>query len=129
MNPTTQLIQIQEQNKFLAPATQIVVEQEKEIEVKFKKIKAEITMYSSEVGQTDDTPFTTANGEQVKDGGIACPIKYKFGTKVEINNKIYSCNDRMGIRYQNTEHFDIWSASKQQALSFGRKQMTIKVYE
>ena len=120
---------IQIQNHQLANPVKIVIEQEKEIESPFKTIKAEITMYSSEVGQTDDTPFTTANGERVKDGGIACPVKYKFGTKVEINNKIYKCNDRMGTRYQNTEHFDIWSESKQQALSFGRKQMTIKVYE
>lgn len=99
------------------------------IEQVFKEIKAEVTMYSSEVGQTDSTPFITANGDHVYDGGIACPTKYAFGTKVLINNKSYTCNDRMNERYQKSDYFDIWSASTEQAVAFGRKQITIKVYE
>ena len=56
-------------------------------------------MYSSEVGQTDDTPFITANGDTVGQGTIACPIRYKFGTIVEIQGIRYKCNDRMHERY------------------------------
>ena len=86
-------------------------------------------MYNSEKGQTDSTPFHTATGEHVYDGGIACPSKYSFGTKVAINNKIYKCNDRMNKRFAQSPYFDIWSASKSEAQSFGRQKLQVKVYE
>ena len=34
-----------------------------------ERLNGQVTMYSSEVGQTDDTPFITANGDTVGQGG------------------------------------------------------------
>lgn len=85
-------------------------------------------MYNSEAGQTDSTPFITASGDRVYDGGIACPSRFKFGTKVEVKGKIYKCNDRMNTRYSTGNYFDIWTEEKQDALTFGRQSLQVKVY-
>lgn len=95
----------------------------------YKVVMAEVTMYNSDPAQTDDTPFVMASGKTVGDGYIACPPKYKFGTKVEIKGKIYECQDRMNKRYHDGEYFDIWTLQKSDALSFGRQQLSAKVYE
>lgn len=84
-------------------------------------------MYTSDPAETDDTPFITANGEEVKQGTIACPQRYKFGTKVIIRNVEYKCNDRMHSKYKN--NFDIWVGDKQEALSFGRQSLKVQVYD
>jgi 3D (Asp-Asp-Asp) domain-containing protein len=93
-----------------------------------EKINGQVTMYSSEVGQTDDTPFITANGDTVKHGTIACPQRYEFGTVVEINGIRYKCNDRMHQRYRSGNYFDVWVADKQTALEWGRQNVDIIIY-
>ena len=60
------------------------------IVLNYETIVAEVTMYTSDPAETDDTPFITANGEEVKQGTIACPQRYKFGTKVIIRNVEYT---------------------------------------
>ena len=93
----------------------------------FKVIEADITGYSSEIGQTDSTPFLTAAQTKVRDGVIACPRYIKFFTKVEVDGKEYSCEDRMNIRYM--DRFDIYFESKEEALEFGIKKLKIIIYE
>lgn len=78
-----------------------------------------VTAYSSTVDQCDSTPFITANGERVSEGGIACPRYIPFGTLVKIDDEIYTCNDRMNERY--AHRFDIWFASTEQATQFGKQ--------
>lgn len=88
-------------------------------------IVAEITSYSSEPDQTDDTPFITASGTHVHDGTIACPQKYAFGTEVKIDGKTYTCEDRMNKKFP--DRFDIWNESNEQAIAWGLQEKRIVV--
>lgn len=90
-------------------------------------LQAEITKYSSEEGQTDDSPLITANGEYVSRGTIACPARLAFGTRVEIDGEIYTCNDRMGARYRQGNYFDIWTHSTEEAIEWGRRKREVKI--
>lgn len=110
----TAIVQAQEINKFENFTKEI--------------IKGEVTMYSSEVGQTDDTPFITANGDTVGQGTIACPSKLKFGTNVEIDGVMYKCNDRMHSRYRQQNYFDIWTPETKTAWDWGRQTKNITIY-
>lgn len=94
----------------------------------FKLVRAEISAYTSSIGETDDNPFETASGSTVHVGTLACPSKYKFGTEVEIAGKLYICEDRMNKRYRDKENFDVWTESKKQAFSIGRQELAVKVY-
>ena len=78
-----------------------------------------VTGYSSTIDQCDSTPFITANGERVDEGTIACPRYIPFGTMVKIDEKIYTCNDRMSSKY--AHRFDIWFASREEAKGFGKQ--------
>lgn len=63
-----------------------------------KTIKARITWYSV----ADSCHYPAKNGgcysanypHKITKGDMACPKEYKFGTKVEYNGTIYTCNDR-----------------------------------
>lgn len=90
-------------------------------------VNAVVTMYTSDPSETDDTPTLTASGQLVHSGTIACPSHLPFGTKVEIKQKIYVCNDRMGKRYRNYNYFDIWTEEKEVAIQHGRQKIDVKV--
>jgi 3D (Asp-Asp-Asp) domain-containing protein len=95
----------------------------------FQIVKAEVTKYSSEPGQTDDSPFITANGDYVGKGTIACPARFAFGTEIEIDGQTYFCNDRMAERYRAGNYFDVWTESTPDAIEWGRRQKEIKIFE
>jgi len=86
------------------------------------------TGYSSEVWQTDSTPFTTASNTHVRDGVIAANF-LPFGTLVRIpeifGGKIFIVEDRMNSRYW--FNVDVWFADTTVAKAFGRKTITIEV--
>ncbi|HBK35305.1 MAG: hypothetical protein UU08_C0009G0008 [Candidatus Uhrbacteria bacterium GW2011_GWE2_40_58] len=88
-----------------------------------------VTAYSSTVDQCDDDPFITANGEYVSDGGIAANF-LPFGTKIKIpelyGDKVFTVNDRMNKRYYH--HADIWMPTREEAVHFGIKYVTIEVF-
>ena len=79
----------------------------------------EVSAYSSEESQTDDTPFLTASQTQVRDGVIACPRDVEFGERRLIDDKAYSCEDVMNKRYK--RNLDIWFATRSEALEYGRQ--------
>jgi len=90
-----------------------------------------MTAYNSEVGQTDDSPFTTADGSTVRDGILAANF-LPFGTKVRIpslfGNRIFEVHDRMNPRYN--LRADVWMANKRDARKFGLKRnVKIEVIE
>lgn len=90
-----------------------------------------MTAYNSEPGQTDSTPFTTADGSTVRDGILAANF-LPFGTKVRIpslfGNRIFEVHDRMNPRY--TLRADVWMANKSDARQFGLKRnVKIEVIE
>jgi len=88
-------------------------------------IKIEVSAYSSEIGQTDDTPHITASNKAVGDGIVANNC-LPFGTKVLIGDKIYVVEDRMNKRY-GCERFDIWVSSRAEAMEWGVKTVNVLV--
>lgn len=91
------------------------------------EVLATITAYTSSSDETDDNPWETAAGTVARKGIAACPSKYEFGTKVVIGEDEYTCEDRMNKRYRHTERFDIWMTSKEEALKWGKKQLTVEI--
>jgi len=100
-------------------------------EVVVKKMKVIATAYSSSPEETDETPFVTANGTQVKEGIIANNL-LPFGTKVRIpeiyGDKVFIVEDRMNWR-KGYYHVDIWFPSKEEAKIFGAQRTLIEVLE
>jgi 3D (Asp-Asp-Asp) domain-containing protein len=92
--------------------------------------KTTVTAYSSSVDETDDTPFTTASGERVRDGIVAANF-LPFGTKIRIpeifGDKIFVVKDRMASRH--AEKVDIWFETKELAKAFGRKNLIVEVLD
>ncbi|MDO8633356.1 MAG: hypothetical protein Q8O97_02300 [bacterium] len=92
------------------------------------KVLVVITAYSSTVSQTDDTPFITASGTQVRDGIVATNI-LPMGTMIKIpdlyGDRVFVVEDRMHPRknYQ----VDIWFPEYLDALNFGAKYSYIEV--
>ena len=102
-----------------------VVENQKSV----RRIKVILTAYSSTIGQTDDTPFITANGTYVHDG-IVANNGLPFGTQIKIpelyGNKVFSVEDRMHWR-MGDYHFDVWFPTYEQAKNFGVKYAYVEV--
>lgn len=88
-----------------------------------KEYTISMTAYNSEVGQTDDSPFTTADGSTVRDGILAANF-LPFGTKVRIpslfGDRVFEVHDRMNPRY--TLRADVWMSNKSNARQFGLKR-------
>lgn len=92
--------------------------------------RVEVSGYTSEVAQTDDSPFITAKGTFVRDGIVATNF-LPFGTRLKIpslyGDKIFTVEDRMNSRYWH--NVDIWFADKAVALKLGRRSVTIEVVQ
>lgn len=94
------------------------------------------TAYSSEVRQTDSTPFITASGTRVRPGVIALSRdllkQYPYGTQARILH--HSCGLKVAhaLVVEDTMHprkrnqVDIWMPSRAQALQWGRCQGVIR---
>jgi 3D (Asp-Asp-Asp) domain-containing protein len=100
----------------------------------------QVSAYNSEVGQTDDSPFITANGTHVRDGIVAANIYNSAGGNIPFNSvikfkncgsipndKIFVVTDRLNKRYR--MNVDIWMESHADALQFGRRTCTIEVIQ
>ena len=102
-----------------------------EVKKAVKTIKVVLTAYSSTEDQTDDTPFITASGKNVRDGIVANNM-LPLGTKIKIpelyGDKVFTIEDRMNKRKSNY-HVDIWFPERQVALNFGVKTVEIEVLE
>ena len=93
-----------------------------------KVIDILITGYSSTPDQCLGDPFTTASGERVKVGTMACPPEYAFGTQIEIDGMgTYVCEDRGGKIKGN--HFDMWFTSREEALAWGKRILTARIIQ
>jgi len=92
-----------------------------------QRMRAVITAYSSSPDETWGDPFIMASGRRVYEGAIACPAWLSFGTIVEISGRQYVCEDRMNIRFRDSNRFDIWKTSKQAALTFGIQKAYVDV--
>jgi len=94
-------------------------------ERKIESLSGEFTAYSAGDGYTPG--ITMASGKRVYEGAVACPSKYDFGTKIKVNGKTYTCEDRMAKRFRDGEYFDIYMHSQEEALSFGRQKLEYEV--
>ena len=99
-------------------------------EIVAETIRVVVTAYSSTTWQTDDTPFITAAGTQVREGIVAANF-LPMGTKIKLpdlyGNQVFVVEDRM----HPSKHFivDIWFPDYWQALNFGAKRTYIEVLE
>ena len=97
----------------------------------YRKIKVIVTAYSSTTWQTDDTPYTTANGSEVRDGIVANNM-LPFGTAIKLpelyGNKVFTVEDRMHSR-KSKYQVDIWFPTLEEAKAFGVKETYIEVVE
>lgn len=91
----------------------------------FQLVYANVTAYNSIPNQTDGTPFITASGKHVHPGTLACPRGIPFGTKVLIDGKPFTCEDRMNPKF--ADRFDIWMSSKEDAIDWGIRKVEVKV--
>lgn len=93
------------------------------------KIEAILTGYSSDVWETDDTPYITASGERVK-WGIVANNKLPFGTKIKIpelfGDTIFVVEDRMSPLKRDNQ-VDIWFPSASKANIFGVHRAYIEI--
>jgi 3D (Asp-Asp-Asp) domain-containing protein len=114
------------ENSFVSMENPIIITEEKKVK---KTIKVVITAYSSCPLETDDTPFLTANGSEVKEGIVANNL-LPFGTEIRIpelyGNKVFVVQDRMNSK-KGYYHVDIWFPSKKQAIDFGAVQTYIEI--
>ncbi len=104
-----------------------------------KKVKSVLaTAYSSEPGQTDNSPCITATGYDVCENyalyGSSNTIASNFlpvNTLIKIpelfGDKVFVVRDRMNARY-GYNNIDIWMPSTGSAKQFGIKQVTIEIY-
>lgn len=86
----------------------------------------EISYYTSEESQTDNTPDLTAIQTKCRYGIVACNF-LPLGTKIKIDGLpgIFTVEDRMNKRYTGEKNVDIWVADKDYAIKMGR---TTKAY-
>lgn len=96
-----------------------------------KKVNVIVTGYSSSIFETDDDPYTTAAGTQVREGIVANNL-LPIGTKIKIpelyGEKIFVVEDRMHWK-KGYYHVDIWFPSYWQAKNFGAKKTRIEILE
>ena len=92
-----------------------------------------MTAYTSEVGQTDDTPCITASGLDVCERDMENVVAANFlplGTRVKIpelyGDRVFYVEDRMNARYN--YKMDIWMKDLADAKAFGVKFVTIEVF-
>lgn len=93
-----------------------------------KRLKVVITAYSSTPDQTDNTPFTTAMGTQVRDGIVAAnflPFKTRIMIPKLFGDKVFVVEDRMHSRF--SDRLDIWFPDRASARHFGLRTAEIVV--
>lgn len=113
---------------YQARPAQLLVFPEVQARAARYEMKVPITAYSSTPDQTDDTPFITASGTHVRWGIVAANF-LPIGTLVRMpehyGDQIFVVEDRMNARYN--VRMDIWMATREEALTWGLKQVTIEV--
>ncbi len=113
--------------KFVADAYAAKIPQEKPVA---EWRSGEFSAYTPRVEETDGDPYTNAANKHVKEGDIACPKHYDFGTRIEVlGYGVFECQDRMNQRYVDKENFDIFMWDLTEAYNFGRQQLEYRIIE
>lgn len=96
--------------------------------VRVQTAYAYVTGYNTVPEQTDSTPCIAASGANIcgRTDVVACPRKMPFGTKVEIDGKVYTCEDRLAEKYDNRIDISCDKDTACPAQVTGVKRVTIK---
>ena len=91
-------------------------------------IRVPVTMYSSEIGQTDVTPYITASGRRVCDGIVACNL-LPFGTRLVIEgfDIVFIVQDRLSPKY--SDRIDIWTSDMKVAKLWGKQTLRVWILD
>jgi 3D (Asp-Asp-Asp) domain-containing protein len=86
------------------------------------------TAYTPRPEETDSTPWLTAAGTKTREGVIAANW-LPFGTKVKIDDEIYTVEDRMHSRFTAAfpQRIDIVFMSLEKARKFGKQKIEIEI--
>jgi len=87
-----------------------------------------VTAYSSEVAQTDDTPYVTASGTRVRQGVVAAnwlPIGARVRIPDLFGEQVFVVEDRMHSRH--TNRLDVWFPTRAEAVQFGARKARIEI--
>ncbi len=92
---------------FFIPSNYSYVSQVEAHELSYEVVTAYVTGYNLVPSQTDSTPCIGASGKNLcgRRDTMACPRAYAFGTAVEVDGRIYSCEDRLHKKYD--DRFDV----------------------
>jgi len=85
-----------------------------------------VTAYNAVEYQTDDTPCISASGMNICETDeliCACPREFDFGTEFKINKKVYNCQDRLHIQYN--DRIDLLMHTMKEAKEFGIQEMEV----
>lgn len=102
---------------------------QKEVEApQIAKMEAETTAYS-EIDSCHYEGCPMASGKRAYVGAVACPRSMELGTKILIDGKEYTCEDRTAKKYDG--RFDIFMGygeeSYQTAISYGIQKKEIAI--
>lgn len=100
---------------------------------KIRTFVAKVTAYTSSRDETDDTPCTAANGDDIcallKRGDRSCAGRYPFGTRLDIPGiGVCTIRDRTAARYN--DRIDVYfggSDKKKEAKQWGAPTLTVKI--
>ena len=93
-----------------------------------KKLTAHLTAYNTVEAQTDSTPCISASNKNIcgRDDVIALN-GYKFGTKVMIDGKVYTVEDRKASRYDSTWIDISFDKDIDGAINFGKRDKEVTI--
>lgn len=117
---TPEVLEPQVVTFYNTPLVQVVEAKEEQED---EPLTAIFTAYSAGDGYTPSE--TMASGRKVYVGAIACPRSMVLGTIVVVQGKKYTCEDRKAKRFDG--EFDIYMATRSEALDFGRKELVYTV--
>lgn len=91
-------------------------------------MKVEVTHYCPCQQCNGNSLAMSASGKPLAVGMVAMSTKYPFGTRISINGKIYTVEDRGGAEFNDIHRVDIFVNSHEEALRLGRYKTTATVY-
>lgn len=94
-----------------------------------RRLTVRASAYSSTPDQTDNDPFTTANGTRVHTGVVASnglPFGAQFRIPSHYGSRVFTVEDRMNARWGG-KRIDIWMTSRQAAKEWGVRTVTIEL--
>lgn len=91
-------------------------------------MEVEVTHYCPCTQCNGNSLAMSASGKPLAVGMIATSTQYPFGTRLSINGKIYTVEDRGGAEFNDIHRVDIFVNSHEEALRLGRYKTTATVY-